>query len=301
MAYKRTTSLGRQRRKVRTAIVLLAVVATCLVLVLLLFQAPRRPATPTAVAPAEVDGAAPKPEPRPEAPEEPRGGDLYLVIDDVGNSMEQLERFLDFPFALTFAVMPRRRYTREAVERIRAAGQVVILHQPMEPVGSSDPGVGALYAGMSREEVDAILDENLAGLESIRGINNHMGSKVTADAETMSYVMDYLSNRGMFFLDSVTTNSSVAGMVAEVYEVAFAERTGPFLDNEAEYDVVRSAFAEGLDRARRESSAVLIGHVHSDTLVEVLRREYSRSIEQGFSFRPLSEYPALQKYYRSDR
>jgi len=185
---------------------------------------------------------------------------------------------------VTFAVMPQRRFTRDSVELIQKAKKYYIMHQPMEPVGDADPGEGAILTGMSKEEIFGLLDFNIATLGGAPGINNHMGSKATADIETMRAVLEYLKERNMFFLDSVTTGESVAGAIAAEISLPYAERNSMFLDNERERDYIERALRSGFSLAETSGRAVMIGHVWDEHLAELLLELYPEFTEKGFSF-----------------
>ena len=235
------------------------------------------------VAIAQGDEAIDPPDPIP----------LYIIVDDVGNNIEPLLRFLELPMALTFAVLPQRTYTTQSIELIEATGNPPILHQPMEAIGSNDPGEGALMDGMTRIEVHETLEKNLEAFPSILGINNHMGSLVTSNLEMMRHVMQFLNERQMYFIDSATTERSVAGQAAAELGVKFGRRTGVFLDNEDNVESVRAAIESSLDQARSDGEAILIGHVQSATLFEVLAEEAASIVERGYTFKHISEYPFI--------
>ncbi|WP_319561069.1 divergent polysaccharide deacetylase family protein [Marispirochaeta sp.] len=225
----------------------------------------------------------PEPAPKPSAviPVPPK---IYVVIDDVGNNLAELEPFLALPMPITFAVMPQRRYTRQAVERIQQEKKHYIMHQPMEPVGDADPGVGAIYTGMTKTEIYDLLNMNLASMGGAPGMNNHMGSKATADSETMQTVLKYLKEQNMFFLDSVTTGESVAGRIAAEISLPYIERNSMFLDNKRERDYVERALRSGFSLAETSGRAVMIGHVWDEHLAELLLELYPEFTDEGFSF-----------------
>ncbi len=210
--------------------------------------------------------------------------EIYIIIDDVGNNLDQLDQFLGFPGTLTFAVMPQRPFSIEAVRRISESGHDVIVHQPMEAVGGQNPGPGAIYTSMSEEEIRKTLDANLEGLEQAVGMNNHMGSRVTSDADTMRSILTYLKEREMFFLDSVTTEHSVAGVIAEEIGLGFARRSSAFLDNDREMEAIAALLERGLRGATETGDAILIGHVHSHALADILKRNYQRLFDRGYRF-----------------
>lgn len=210
-------------------------------------------------------------------------GTLYIVVDDVGYHTQNLKLFLRLPIPITFAVLPKLPDTSVAVELIDGAGAEYILHQPMEPLGKEDPGPGALTTKMNDKEVREVISENLKDLPNAHGINNHMGSKLTADPKLMDEVLALIGEKKLFFLDSRTTADTVAKEYARAHRVAFAERN-VFLDNESTEKYIVEALEEGTRIADERGYAVLIGHVWSKELYEVLEEHHNELREQGYSF-----------------
>ncbi|MFP4483705.1 MAG: divergent polysaccharide deacetylase family protein [Spirochaetaceae bacterium] len=213
---------------------------------------------------------------------------LYVVIDDVGNSLAQLDPFLETGLPITYAVLPLRVYSGESARRIVDAGQEIILHQPMEAENGNDPGAGAILTSLGGMEIEKLLADNLRSVPGVIGVNNHMGSKVTADEKTMDTVLRYLGGKGLFFLDSRTTAATVGKAIAEKHSVSFAERH-VFLDNEPNRDYIRQAVEQGMDIARRRGHAVLIGHVMVTEVAEVLEEMYPFIRDEGFDLHHLSD------------
>src|SRR5690606_41144538 len=67
-------------------------------------------------------------------------------------------------------------------------------------------------------------------LPHVSGVNNHMGSKATADPRVVSDVLRAVKEAGLFFLDSRTTADSVVAQVArelgEIGRASWRERAG---------------------------------------------------------------------------
>jgi len=219
----------------------------------------------------------------PELPPAPAPRTLVFVIDDAGHNLRDLEPFLRFPGPMTIAVLPGLPHSAEAARLIRAAGKEVFLHQPMEAVGGEDPGPGAIYSWMSADEVREVLDRNLAEIGPVAGMNNHMGSKITADERIMEAVLAFGRERGIPFLDSKTTAASAAPALARRMGVAIVERD-VFIDNNQDRASMGRAIAEGRGIASRRGSAVMIGHVWSSELAPLLKELYRDLAGQGYEF-----------------
>lgn len=270
-------------KRVTITYLLLGAIALLLLALLLIFP------EPAAVQEGSKDTAATaEPEKAPVEEVEPRGS-LYIVIDDVGNSMADLQPFLKLDAPLTFAVLPGRQYTLEAAEALHDAGHQVILHQPMEPEGDQDPGAGAIYSGMSKEEIYRILKQNLDENPYAVGMNNHMGSRASADEDVMSAVLQFAKDHKIYYLDSYTTGNSVSKTVAEKVRLEFTRRNSMFLDNERSRDSILEALLAGMETAEKRGHAVMIGHVMSNELADILMEMYPELLEEGYTFKELSE------------
>ena len=226
-----------------------------------------------------------QPAAKPEKPRKhaPYAGNLTFVFDDAGHNLDQLEYFLRLPFPCTIAVFPGLRYSSESARRIRKAGKQVILHQPMQSVDLHiNPGPGAVIPGLSAEQIKKIVRKNLEEIWPVAGMNNHEGSLMTADEAAMSAVLDVVAEKHIFFLDSRTTARSVVAKVAKEKNMAVWERA-IFIDNDKSRAAMETQIKKGLSIARQKGSAIMIGHVFTVELAELLTEMYPALIEDGFS------------------
>lgn len=226
-----------------------------------------------------------QPAAKPEKPRKraPYAGNLTFVFDDAGHNLDQLEYFLRLPFPCTIAVLPGLRYSSESARRIRKAGKQVILHQPMQSVDLHiNPGPGAVTPGLSAEQIKNIVRKNLEEIWPVAGMNNHEGSLMTADEAAMSAVLDVVAEKHIFFLDSRTTARSVVAKVAKEKNMAVWERA-IFIDNDKSRAAMETQIKKGLSIARQKGSAIMIGHVFTVELAELLTEMYPALIEDGFS------------------
>jgi polysaccharide deacetylase 2 family uncharacterized protein YibQ len=214
---------------------------------------------------------------------------LVFVIDDAGNNLQELEPFLRFSGPLTIAVLPGLPHSAEAARRIRAAGKEVFLHQPMEAVGGQNPGPGALYSGMSGEEIRAVLARNLAEVGPVAGMNNHQGSKITMDEAAMEAVLAFCREHGIYFLDSRTSAETAAPAAAARLGMKIGERD-VFIDNSQEKASMIWYIDSGLRKAEQKGAAVMIGHTWSTELAATLEELYPGLVEQGFSLSTVSRF-----------
>ena len=226
-----------------------------------------------------------QPAAKPEKPRKPapHAGNLTFVFDDAGHNLGQLEYFLRLPFPCTIAVLPGLRYSSESARRIRKAGKQVILHQPMQSVDLHiNPGPGAVTPGLSAEQIKNIVRKNLEEIWPVAGMNNHEGSLMTADEAAMSAVLDVVAEKHIFFLDSRTTARSVVAKVAKEKNMAVWERA-IFIDNDKSRAAMETQIKKGLSIARQKGSAIMIGHVFTVELAQLLTEMYPALIEDGFS------------------
>ena len=217
---------------------------------------------------AALKAAAPAKEPpaikRPSAP----AGKVALIVDDMGNSREALEELLDLGEPVTVAILPYSPYALETARKAHEKGLEVLLHLPLESLngdGSETGTEGLIRSGMGEEEVRSLLAEELDRIPYVRGVNNHMGSKVTADPAMMRVILEPIKERGLFFLDSRTSGKSVAYDMAVSMGIPAASRQ-VFLDADGNTGLIKERLLELFRIARRDGRAVGICHPFQETL-----------------------------------
>ena len=222
------------------------------------------PAVPPAQG-ASGSGATATPAPIPS--DVGKGPRLVVIVDDIGDHPALAENLMELPFPVTLAILPSRPRTR-AIEAMAAAkGKEVILHQPMQP-GSYprvNPGPGALFTDMDAGRIQAILTDNLAQVPHAIGINNHMGSAFTSSPDGMSAVMPVLKEKGLFFVDSVTSPVSAGAETARKAGVPFYRRA-VFLDNVRSTQAILGQLKSAERYAIKHGRAIAIGHPYGETL-----------------------------------
>jgi polysaccharide deacetylase 2 family uncharacterized protein YibQ len=160
------------------------------------------------------------------------------------------------------------RYGAAIAREAAAAGKGVMLHLPMETVSGRYPGAGEITTAMDDAAIRAQLRDDLADVPLARGVNNHEGSRATADARVMNDVAEVLATDGRFFIDSRTTKDTVAESVAREHGIPSARRN-VFLDDVDDRAAVEAALQRAAALARSDGSAIAIGHPRSATLAAV--------------------------------
>jgi polysaccharide deacetylase 2 family uncharacterized protein YibQ len=190
-----------------------------------------------------------------------------IIIDDLGQNLEAARQLLALPYPLTFSVLPHLRDSVETATEARRAGHEVMLHLPMEPEAGShaSPGKGEIRVGMTSYEVEHILESDLASVPQAVGVNNHMGSRATADPRLMAAVMRSLVDHHLYFVDSRTTAASVALEAARQQGLPAFYRS-VFLDNTESVPYTLGQLRQFRRVLEDQGVALAIGHPYPTTI-----------------------------------
>lgn len=247
--------------------------------------------------PAPIEKAAPiKPAPRPiyeVFPEEthtepvtpppektwckPR---IAIIIDDLGYNNGIEKKFLKLPFNLTYSILPHSPQQRLVAATAHKNGRDVLLHLPMEPMEYPhvNPGPGALLVSMSTDTLLDVLNQDLDAVPYIKGVNNHMGSRLTIEPGALYPIFTVLKKKGLFFIDSRTTRHTICRPSARLFQLPFAQRD-VFLDHVRTAEFVKGQIKTLIRLAKRNGQAIGIGHpnvvtykVLSEQLPEICRK-----------------------------
>jgi polysaccharide deacetylase 2 family uncharacterized protein YibQ len=217
----------------------------------------------------EIPPHKPIPKTKPAVPTKlPR---VAIIIDDIGYDKIIAQEFLDLDAVLTFSILPYSTYDKRIARLAHSRGFDVMLHLPMEPneYPLINPGPGVLLTSMSPDQLINQLNEDLDAVPFINGVNNHMGSKMTAIAPQLNQIFSILKKRGLFFIDSRTTVNTLCGPSADLLQVPFAQKD-VFIDHIPKPDFVRKTIHRLIKIAEHHGEAVGIAHPHAVTY-EVLR------------------------------
>lgn len=218
-------------------------------------------------------------------------GKIAIIIDDFGyDNAEMTERMITTPERVTLSIIPGAPHSRAIYERALNNQKETLIHLPME---ADDQKVDytdyTLYSQMTDEQIRARVQKAITDYPSSSGMNNHMGSKITSDERIMSIVVDELKKSGKFFIDSRTTDRSVAYKVARSVNLPSAENS-LFLeqsDSDSEDYLIKKL--EALAKiANARGSAIGIGHDYATT-IKVLLEQIPKFKEKGYEFVYVSE------------
>ncbi len=190
---------------------------------------------------------------------------ITIVIDDMGINSQKTKEISSLKYPLTTSFLSYASNLNSKIEYSLASGHEIMLHAPMEALGNVNCGPDALTTAMSLQEIKDNLKIMLDKVKPIKGINNHMGSKLTQDSERMTAVMEVLKERGLYFLDSKTSAQSIAGDIADEIGIPHASRN-VFLDNNNDKEYILGQLKLTEEIALRNGYAIAIGHPKSKTI-----------------------------------
>ncbi len=245
--------------------------------------------------PPRPDFSAPEPAPPivepvvqpPPPPAVDSAPQVALVIDDLGRSLEDLDRLAGLGVTLTYAVLPFETLTTEVVRELRRREEEILCHLPMEAKGSADPGPGALLGEMNRQQLIDATRKALDAVPGAVGVNNHMGSLIASRPDAMAAVLSVVADQRLYFLDSRTSADTVAYDLARKAGVAAGQRQ-VFLDTDRDLESIRSQFERMLTVAAERGSAIAIAHPYPETL-EILESQVQGAVDRGYEFVAASE------------
>ena len=211
-------------------------------------------------------------------PATPHKAYLSLIIDDLGQNLQRDRRVLGLPGPVTAAIMPDTPHAAEFAREAHKAGKIVMLHMPMDPA----TGPFAWHPELPIDELEKRLNAAFKAVPYTSGLNNHMGSRMTSQPQAMAWLMNDLQRRHTFFVDSRTSAQTVAGAQAQKIGLASVSRD-VFLDDVRTEQAITAQLESAIQLARKQGSAVMIGHPYRQTLA-VLERELPKLKAQGIEW-----------------
>ena len=206
---------------------------------------------------------------------------IAIVIDDLGADAVETKRAIALPRAVSLSFLPYPDSAPGLAREARRAGHQILVHMPMEPDGNVNPGPNALLTSLTPAQNLARLEWALSRIPGYSGINNHEGSRFTANAAALAPIVKALAQRHVFFLDSRTTAATQVVTLSRAMGVPSAGRD-VFLDDVQSADAIDAELARTEALARANGVAIAIGHPHPATM-EVLARWCASASVRGYS------------------
>ena len=217
-------------------------------------------------------------------------GRIALVLDDFGSMSQELaERFCALSQPLTLAILPNEGEVEQILDLALRSGHELLVHLPMEPEDfpEKNPGPDAVLISDDSLRVRQLVRQAIRKIPGAVGLNNHMGSRATADHEVMRQVLLEVKRRGLLFLDSRTSPNSIAFDMALSMDVPAAKRD-LFIDLVDQATAIETRLWALADLAAEQGQAIGIGHDREQTLL-ALEQTLPQLELRGFRFVTISE------------
>lgn len=216
-----------------------------------------------------------------------RVGQIAIVIDDWGYSLNNLSILAQIKQPLTCAILPGLKNSNLIMQKIDALGFEILLHLPMEPKEKMNLENNTLLLGMDKVTIERIFQQDLSNISLAKGISNHMGSRIAEEINTSRLIMEEVKKRKLYFFDSFVTHRSVYPALAKKIKVRFAKRD-VFLDNQNDAEYIKKQLIKLKQLAKTKGIAVGIGHDRKSTLL-VLKEMLGQLEKEGYEFVFLSQ------------
>lgn len=214
---------------------------------------------------------------------------LAIILDDSGQNLELARKVLSMKYPVVLSILPYTQYDRETADLARKYKREFFLHQPMEPKSYPDtnPGKGAILLNMPKSVIEVTIKENINRLGGVDGVNNHMGSAFTENADKMKEALDTIKDYTKIFVDSHTTPDTVAYEVCKKTEGLKCGISKRFIDNSADKDYITNKLYEAAGFLKSQD-VIVIGHLRNNT-VDVLENVLPQLEKMGVRIVTISE------------
>ena len=187
---------------------------------------------------------------------------LAIIIDDVGTD-EQAQKIAALPVRVTPSIFPPE-YQRKDTSSLARGFEHYAIHLPME-ASSAKNNSATLRASDNYEKLRGVIAKLRADFPNAKFINNHTGSKFTADERAMQNLLRAMNEHGFLFIDSRTSPATKAKAAMNGLGMRYVHRD-VFLDNQNSVAAVRKKLREAVTLAKKQGYAIAIGHPKSSTL-----------------------------------
>ena len=220
---------------------------------------------------------------------------IAIIIDDLGHKYKEGVEAINLDIPLAVAVLPFTPHGKELAKLAHEKNQDVMLHLPMQPGTAMHLMTeNTLSIQMMQKDFHELVSKALDDIPHVIGVNNHMGSLFTQLPDQMQWLMQSIKSKSkhIFFIDSFTSQFSIAYQVANKNNIATARRD-VFLDRQLDAAHMQAQISTIKRTAKANGYAIAIGHPFPETLA-LLEKSIPELRKQGFEFVKISELLGTQ-------
>lgn len=193
---------------------------------------------------------------------------IAILIDDV-STQKQKETILNMGYKINMAFLP----PTNAHPNSAKIAQELPFHMIHFPMQASSAFKGEEPFTLKITDSYEVIEKRVKQLRDLYPnaiyTNNHTGSVFTENEEAMDKLFRALKKYNFIFVDSRTSNKSVAKKYAKKYNMPYIVRN-TFIDNDLNYQKIQNQLKKAIDLAKTNGYSIAIGHPHDVTL-KVLR------------------------------
>ena len=186
---------------------------------------------------------------------------LVIIIDDV-STMSDITNMKSTNLKLTPSIFPPNK-NKQNTPNLAKQSEFHMVHLPLEAQSYSD-SLKTLKVADNYDTMDKFIKDIRTKFPNAKFINNHTGSKFTANQKAMERLYIALERYGFIFVDSKTIASTKVKEAAKKSGHKYVGRD-IFLDNEANEKAVKAQLKKAADIAKKRGYAIAIGHPKNAT------------------------------------
>ncbi len=188
---------------------------------------------------------------------------LAIIIDDVSFARDvRAIKALNMPLTMSF-LPPSERHPNSA--KLAQKEPFYMVHLPLEAMHFNSEETYTLRVSDTQAEIASRIGKLKKLFPRVAYMNNHTGSKFTADEGAVNRLIFTLRQSKIRFIDSRTTAETKIPKVMQSYGSPYIARD-VFLDHESNVSYIKKQIALAVKKARKHGSAIAIGHPRKETL-----------------------------------
>jgi len=191
---------------------------------------------------------------------------LAIIIDDV-QTARQVKAVKSLHLPLTMSFLPPRA-ARPNSAKLAAHEKFYMVHLPMEAMHFRAEEPNTLRITDSQQKISKRIAFIKKEFPRVRYLNNHTGSKFTANERAVNRLIYALHKNHILFIDSRTTAKTKVPEVEKAYGLKYVARD-VFLDDHINKAYILNQIKIAIKVAKAHGHAIAIGHPHKETLLAI--------------------------------